>query len=99
MRRVIAMRKNFKAFARGTIEFLLRTIQVLAFLRRYEDETILVVANLSRFSQSGARSVAFCGLVPMEVLASNLFPADQEDALRPHTRPARLLLVRVTSAD
>ena len=53
MRRVIAMRKNFKAFSRGSLHFLHpENSKVLAFLREFEDETILVIANLSRFSQA-----------------------------------------------
>jgi maltose alpha-D-glucosyltransferase/alpha-amylase len=52
MRRVIAMRKNYKAFSRGSLEFLFpENPKVLAFLRLTEDETILVVVNLSRFAQ------------------------------------------------
>src|SRR5438270_1835016 len=53
MRRVIAMRKNYKAFSRGSLEFLFPdNAKVLAFLRQHEDETIVVVVNLSRFAQS-----------------------------------------------
>ena len=76
MRRVIAMRKNFRAFSRGSLEFLHPdNPKVLAFLRRYENETILVVANLSRFSQSVTIDLArFAGCVPMEVFSRNLFP-------------------------
>src|SRR5439155_965474 len=41
MRRVIATRKNFKAFSRGTLEFLFPdNAKVLAFLRRYEGEIL-----------------------------------------------------------
>jgi len=51
-KRLIALRKRFRAFGRGTLEFLYPdNRKVLAFLRCFEDETILVVANLSRFSQ------------------------------------------------
>ena len=50
MKRLIALRKRYKAFGRGSIEFLYPdNRKVLAFIRRYEDERILVVANLSRF--------------------------------------------------
>jgi maltose alpha-D-glucosyltransferase/alpha-amylase len=74
-RRVIAMRKNFKAFSRGSLEFLYPdNPKVLAFLRRYEDETILVVVNLSRFAQSAELDLSrFSGCVPMEVFSRNLF--------------------------
>jgi maltose alpha-D-glucosyltransferase/alpha-amylase len=74
-RRVIAMRKNFKAFSRGSLEFLYPdNAKVLAFLRRWENETILVVANLSRFAQSLELDLSrFAGCVPMEVFSRNLF--------------------------
>jgi maltose alpha-D-glucosyltransferase/alpha-amylase len=75
MRRVIAMRKNFKAFSRGSLEFLFPdNAKVLAFLRRYENETIVVVVNLSRFAQSAELDLSrFAGFVPMEVFSRNLF--------------------------
>jgi maltose alpha-D-glucosyltransferase/alpha-amylase len=75
MRRVIAMRKNFKAFSRGSLEFLYPdNAKVLAFLRRYENQTILVVVNLSRFAQSAELDLSrFNGCVPMEVFSRNLF--------------------------
>src|SRR5262250_2493498 len=74
-RRVIAMRKNFKAFSRGSLEFLNPdNPKVLAFLRRWENETIVVVANLSRFAQSAELDLSrFAGCVPMEVFSRNLF--------------------------
>ena len=76
-RRVIAMRKNYRAFSRGSIEFLLpENGKVLAFLRRFEDETILVVVNLSRFSQAVELDLSrFTGCAPMEVFSRNVFPA------------------------
>ncbi len=76
MRRVIAMRKNFKAFSRGSVEFLYPdNAKVLAFLRRHEKETILVVANLSRFAQSAELDLSgFAGCVPVEVFSRNSFP-------------------------
>src|SRR5690349_1146429 len=53
MKRTIAQRKRSKAFGRGTIDFLYPdNRKVLAFIRQFEDERILVVANLSRFSQA-----------------------------------------------
>jgi maltose alpha-D-glucosyltransferase/alpha-amylase len=75
MRRVIAMRKNFKAFSRGSLEFLNPdNPKVLAFIRRWENETIVVVANLSRFAQSAELDLSrFAGYVPMEVFSRNLF--------------------------
>ncbi len=77
MRRVITTRKRFKAFGRGSIEFLHSdNPKVLAFIRKYEDEIILVVVNLSRFSQVVELDLAkYDGHVPMEVVSGNKFPA------------------------
>ena len=74
-RRVIAMRKNHRAFSRGSIEFLLpENGKVLVFLRRFEDETILVVVNLSRFAQPVELDLSrFSACVPMEVFSRNVF--------------------------
>src|SRR6266436_4317023 len=48
--------------------------KVLAFLRRWENETIVVVVNLSRFAQSAELDLSrFAGCVPMEVFSRNLF--------------------------
>ena len=53
MRRIIAIRKRHPAFGLGSIEFINSdNAKVLTFLRRYEDETLLIVANLSRYCQS-----------------------------------------------
>ncbi|MFL6589566.1 MAG: maltose alpha-D-glucosyltransferase [Chthoniobacterales bacterium] len=75
-RRVIAMRKNFKAFSRGSLEFLHpENNKVLAFLRQHEEETILVVVNLSRYSQAAELDLSrFAGCSLMEVFSQNYFP-------------------------
>src|SRR5207247_6525683 len=59
----------------GSLEFLYPdNAKVLAFLRRWENETIVVVANLSRFAQSAELYLSrFHGCVPMEVFSRNLF--------------------------
>src|SRR5437764_1016077 len=76
-RRVITMRKSFKAFSRGSIEFLFPdNAKVLAFLRRYEDEIVLGVVNLSRFSQCAELDLSkFAGSVPLEIIGRSHFPA------------------------
>ena len=48
---------------------------MLAFLRQYEDETILVVVNLSRFAQPAELDLSrFDGSALMEVFSQNYFP-------------------------
>lgn len=76
MKRVIDMRKKFKAFGRGNIEFLTpRNAKILSFIRKYEDEIILVVINLSRFSQVVELDLSeYAGYIPQEVFSSNYFP-------------------------
>jgi maltose alpha-D-glucosyltransferase/alpha-amylase len=52
MRRIINLRKRYQAFGRGHLEFLQpENRKILAFLRRYQEETILVLANLSHLAQ------------------------------------------------
>ncbi len=76
MKRIIDLRKRYKAFGRGTIEFLLPdNPKILAFIRRYEDETLLVIANLSRFTQHAELPLEqFQGLVPHELFGRVEFP-------------------------
>ncbi len=76
MKRIIALRKRFKAFSRGSIEFLQPdNRKVLVFVREYEDEHILVVANLSRFTQAVELDVAaYEGRVPVELFGHTEFP-------------------------
>jgi maltose alpha-D-glucosyltransferase/alpha-amylase len=77
MRRLIGLRRRFRAFGRGTLEMLRPdNRKVVAFLRRFEDETILVVANLSRFTQAVELDLAQCrGAVPVELFGNTRFPA------------------------
>ncbi len=76
MKRLVALRKRFKAFGRGTLEFLQpENRKVLVFLRRYGDELILVVANLSRFVQYAELNLSeFRGMVPIELFGRTEFP-------------------------
>ena len=76
MKRIISLRKRFQAFGRGTIEFLYpENPKVLAFVRSYEEEKVLVVANLSRFSQFVELDLsAFAGRVPVELFGQTEFP-------------------------
>jgi maltose alpha-D-glucosyltransferase/alpha-amylase len=75
-KRIIALRKQFRAFGRGTLEPLApANRKILAFLRRYEDESILVVANLSRFSQYVELEMQeFKGYIPTELFGHIRFP-------------------------
>ena len=77
MKRLIEQRKQHKAFGRGTLEFLRpANRKVLAFHRSYEDESILVIANLSRFPQHAELDLSrFKGMKPVEMFGRAEFPA------------------------
>jgi maltose alpha-D-glucosyltransferase/alpha-amylase len=76
MKRLIALRKQYRAFGRGSIEFLRPdNPKILAFIRRFESEIILVVATLSRFVQYVELNLGeFRGQVPYELFGRTPFP-------------------------
>jgi maltose alpha-D-glucosyltransferase/alpha-amylase len=81
MKRVISTRKKYKAFGRGSMKFITsENSKVLAFTRTYEDQVMLVVANLSRYSQAAELDLnEYKGYVPTEILSRNKFPAVKDD--------------------
>ncbi len=89
-KRLIALRKRFAAFGRGSIEFLSPSnARVLAFLRQHGEQTVLVVANLSRFTQYTELDLSkHKGLSPVELFGVTRFPAIGDSAypltLGPH---------------
>jgi len=76
MKRLIAMRNQHRVFGRGSLEFIYPTNRrVLAFLRKDERETILIVANLSRSLQPAFLDLkAYAGLIPVEMTGLSEFP-------------------------
>src|SRR5246127_2047557 len=74
-RNMINLRKLFQVFGRGSLEFLHpENRKVLAYIRCYQapdghTETVLCVANLSRFAQPAALDLSkFAGMQPVEML-------------------------------
>jgi maltose alpha-D-glucosyltransferase/alpha-amylase len=76
MRRLIAIRKRFPVFGRGTLELLgPANPRVLVYLREHDNRTVLCVANLSRFVQPCEIDLSrFAGRVPVEVFGETPFP-------------------------
>ena len=76
MRRAIALRRRHRTFGRGTIRFLDPTNhKVLAYIREYEGERILCVANLSRQAQPCELDLGrYRGRAPVEMLGGTEFP-------------------------
>jgi maltose alpha-D-glucosyltransferase/alpha-amylase len=89
-RRFITLRRKYRAFGRGSIEFLQpENRKILVFVRRYEEECILVVANLSRYVQYAEIDLSpWKGRIPVEMLGRTAFPGIQDSpyflTLGPH---------------
>jgi maltose alpha-D-glucosyltransferase/alpha-amylase len=75
-KRLIAVRKNYKAFGRGTIKFLEPgNRKIFAYVREWENETILCVVNLSRTAQPVELDLStYKDRVPVELLGRAAFP-------------------------
>jgi len=76
MRQMITVRKKHPAFGRGTVVFLRpRTDKVLAYLREYLGESLLLVHNLAGSAQAVELDLAaFQGAVPIELFGDSKFP-------------------------
>lgn len=76
IRQVIALRKRWQSFGNGTMTFLLpENRKVLAYLRRQENQYVLVVANLSRFVQPVELDLSpYQARVPVELFGRTEFP-------------------------
>lgn len=76
-KRLIAVRKSTLAFGRGTMTFIRpENRSVLAYVRQYQGEAILCVANLSRSAQATELDLsAFKDRIPLEMLGRTRFPA------------------------
>ncbi len=91
IRRLIRTRRNSHAFGRGDLEFLpQKNSRVLAYIRCYQEEIVLVVNNLSRYAQPVELSLSkYKDYVPVEMIGNTPFPAIGELpyflTLGPHT--------------
>jgi maltose alpha-D-glucosyltransferase/alpha-amylase len=76
VKRLITIRKKFRAFGRGSFRLLRPdNSKVLAFIREDGKERILIVANLSRFVQYVHLDLRdYAGVVPEEVFGRTRFP-------------------------
>ena len=92
MRNMIALRKLFRVFGRGSLKFLHPSNRkVLAYVREDGDERVLCVANLSRFPAAGAAG-------PLRIRGTSAggdaglcrVSEDREDALFDHAEPVWL---------
>ncbi|MDD5656661.1 MAG: maltose alpha-D-glucosyltransferase [Elusimicrobia bacterium] len=76
MKRLIDLRKRYRAFGSGAMEFVgCENRKILCFVRSHGEERILVVANLSRFVELAELDLAnYKGLALVEMFGRFEFP-------------------------
>jgi len=89
MKRLISIRKNMPPLSRGDLQFLYPDNPcILAFTRGLADQTLLVVANLSRFHQVVELDLSrFATFTPREAFSQNRFPEIGEEPYRLNLGP------------
>jgi maltose alpha-D-glucosyltransferase/alpha-amylase len=75
-KRLIAVRKSSKVFGRGTLSFIRpQNRAVLVYVRQYQGDVLLCVANLSRSAQAAEIDLSpWRGRTPLEMLGRKEFP-------------------------
>jgi maltose alpha-D-glucosyltransferase/alpha-amylase len=76
MRALIATRKTTRVFGRGRLRFLHpANARVVAYLREYDGDTVLVAANLAASAEPVELDLSeYQGAVPVEMLGGTRFP-------------------------
>jgi maltose alpha-D-glucosyltransferase/alpha-amylase len=76
MQNLIRLRKQFRVFGRGSIAFVpTANRKVLAYVRRWGEDTVLCVANVSRHIQPAMLDLSeYAGATPIELLGYTRFP-------------------------
>lgn len=80
IRRTLHVRKSYKAFGFGSLEFISSdNNKILAFTRIFESEIILIIVNLSHFSQAAELNLSkYVGYIPIELYHQSQFPRIKE---------------------
>src|SRR5215469_11677079 len=82
MKRMIVVRKSSKVFGHGSLTFIRPSNRaVLVYVREYQDEVLLCVANLSRSAQAVEIDLSpWRGRVPIEMIGRSEFPPIRDQA-------------------
>ncbi len=99
MKRMVALRRQHPVFGRGSLEFIgCPNRKILAYLRRDDHETILVVVNLSRDVQPAPLDLAGVrGIDAGRDEGPHRVSAHRRSAVLPHARALRLVLVHAAA--
>ena len=76
VKRLIALQRQHPVFGHGTLQFVHPNNQkILAYIRHYLDETVLIVNNLASSAQPVELDLQeFQGWVPVEMIGRSVFP-------------------------
>ncbi len=91
LRRLIRVRKKLPVFGRGTLRFIpCENRRVIAYIREYQDQVILIVNNLSAHAQPAELDLHdYKGMVPTELIGNHAFPRIEDRpyilTLSPHS--------------
>lgn len=81
MKQIINIRKKYPVFGRGDLQFIeADNPKILAFTRTYENETLLVMVNLSKFAQPAELNLkAYGGFTPVDIFSNTAFPSIKKE--------------------
>jgi maltose alpha-D-glucosyltransferase/alpha-amylase len=91
LRRLIRVRKKLPVFGRGSLRFVpCENRRVVAYIREYQDQIVLIVNNLSAHAQAAELDLRdFRGMVPVELIGNHAFPRIEDRSyvltLSPHS--------------
>ena len=91
MKKLITVRKKYKVFGRGTIEFLKpENTAILAYIRSYKDENILCIVNLSKTAEFVELNLSkYAGKSLIEIFNRKIFSEIKENkyifTMQPHS--------------
>jgi maltose alpha-D-glucosyltransferase/alpha-amylase len=91
MKKIISIRKNYKAFGQGSIEFLKpKNNKILAYIRQFKDEKILCLVNLAQTAEFFSLDLDFLnGYKLVEIFGRSVFPKigkkEQVFLMQPHS--------------
>lgn len=75
-RRILAVRRQYQCFGRGTLDFVRpQNRKLIAYARSFGSEIVLCVANLAQTAQAVELDLSkYKGRVPVELMGHNAFP-------------------------
>ncbi len=81
MKRLIGLNRRHRAFGRGDMDFIQTpNRKIIAFVRRHEKDTVLVVANLSHAAQFTNLDLGkYAGCLPVEIFGQEQFASIGEN--------------------